>query len=76
MYWAEAVAAQRDDAELAERFAPVAQALVSNADMILDELESAQGGAVDIGGYYNPDDAKTSRAMRPSDTLNDIIDRI
>jgi isocitrate dehydrogenase len=76
MYWAEAVAAQRDDAELAERFAPVAQALVSNADMILDELESAQGGAVDIGGYYNPDDAKTSRAMRPSDTLNKIIDSI
>ncbi len=76
LYWAEALAAQTNDAGLAERFAPVAKALSANAETILAELEAAQGHAVDIGGYYNPDEAKTSQAMRPSDTLNAIIDSI
>ncbi len=76
MYWAEALAAQKNEAGLAEKFAPVAKALSANAETILAELEAAQGHAVDIGGYYNPDEAKTSQAMRPSDTLNGIIDSI
>ena len=74
MYWAEALAAQDDDAELAARFAPVAESLAANADKIVAELNSAQGEPVDIGGYYRPDDAKASKAMRPSDTLNALID--
>ncbi len=76
MYWAEALATQKDDAELAAKFAPLATALAANAEAILAELEAAQGQPVDVGGYYNPDEAKTSRAMRPSATLNAIIDNI
>ncbi len=76
MYWAEAMAAQRDDAELAGRFAPVAEALASSADTIVAELEAAQGEPVDIGGYYRPDDTKASKAMRPSDTFNAVIDNL
>ncbi len=76
MYWAEALAGQDDDAELAARFAPVAEALAASADKIVDELNAAQGEPVDIGGYYQPDDAKASKAMRPSDTLNAVIDSL
>ena len=76
LYWAQALADQDDDAELAARFAPVAEALAVNADKIVDELNAAQGDAVDIGGYYQPDDAKASRAMRPSETLNAIVDGV
>jgi len=73
MYWAEAMAAQTDDADLAAHFAPIAEALSSNAAQIDAELLAAQGAPVDIGGYYHPDPAKVATAMRPSATLNGII---
>jgi isocitrate dehydrogenase len=76
LYWAQAVAENREDLELAERFEPVASALLENEAVIMDELNAAQGKAVDIGGYYQPDDALASAAMRPSETLNRIIDSI
>jgi len=72
-YWAESLAAQSDDAELAAHFAPIAEALSSNEDAILSELAAVQGPAVDLGGYYRGDPAKTSTVMRPSKTLNSII---
>jgi len=73
-YWAEALAAQNDDADLKNAFAPLAAALIENESAILDELNSAQGPAVEIGGYYRPDVGLTTSAMRPSATLNSIID--
>jgi len=76
MYWAEAVAANSDNAELAARFAPVAQALIDSEAVIVDELLSAQGDPADIGGYYQPDEALATAAMRPSATFNAIIDAI
>jgi isocitrate dehydrogenase len=72
--WAKALAAQDEDEELKQRFAPVAAALAANAGKITQELLVAQGKPVEIGGYYFPDDAKCAAAMRPSDTLNAIID--
>jgi isocitrate dehydrogenase len=74
LYWAEALAAQSEDAALAKRFAPVAKALGENEQKISAELLAAQGDPVDIGGYYFPDPALTEGAMRPSATLNSIID--
>ncbi len=74
LYWAEALAAQSKDAELQARFAPVAKQLGANEAKINEELIGAQGKPVDMGGYYHPDFAKTSAAMRPSATLNSIID--
>ena len=76
MYWARAMATQDDDPELAAKFAPVADALEASEAKIVAELVAAQGQAVDVGGYYNPDDELASRAMRPSGTLNGIIDEI
>ncbi|MBT8106691.1 MAG: NADP-dependent isocitrate dehydrogenase [Gammaproteobacteria bacterium] len=76
LYWAQAMAANEDDAELAARFAAAAQALADNEAKIIDELLAAQGAPVDIGGYYQPDDERTTAAMRPSPTLNAIIDAI
>ncbi|MDD9932699.1 MAG: NADP-dependent isocitrate dehydrogenase [Myxococcales bacterium] len=76
LYWAQAVAAQSDNPELAQRFKPVAQALADNESKIVEELNGAQGPAQEIGGYYRPDEAKASEAMRPSATLNGIIDGI
>jgi isocitrate dehydrogenase len=73
-YWAQALAAQTTDAELAKRFQPVAEALVENEPAILEELRAAEGKPVDLGGYYHPDDAKCTAAMRPSETYNAIID--
>ncbi|WP_062681925.1 NADP-dependent isocitrate dehydrogenase, partial [Achromobacter denitrificans] len=70
MYWAQAVAAQTDDRELAAQFAAAARALADGEDAILAELKAAQGKPVDIGGYYQPDEARASQAMRPSATLN------
>ena len=75
-YWAEELAAQSDDAELAETFKPVAAALADKEQQILDELIGAQGKKADIGGYYRPDQEKTSAVMRPSATLNEIIDSL
>jgi isocitrate dehydrogenase len=76
LYWAEALATQTADAELAEKFAPVAAELKKNEETIIKELLAAEGEAKDIGGYYHPDDAKAEAAMRPSETLNKIIDAI
>jgi isocitrate dehydrogenase len=72
--WAKALAAQDEDGELKRRFTPVAAALEANASKITQELLVAQGRPVEIGGYYFPDDAKCAAAMRPSVTLNAIID--
>ncbi|WP_416915207.1 MAG: NADP-dependent isocitrate dehydrogenase [Roseicyclus sp.] len=72
-YWAEALAAQTEDAGLAAHFAPVAKALSDGEAAILAELHAARGQAVDQGGYYHPDPVKTAAIMRPSATLNAII---
>ncbi|MCB0963875.1 MAG: NADP-dependent isocitrate dehydrogenase, partial [Acidimicrobiales bacterium] len=72
-YWAEALAAQTDDPALAERFAPVAEALVAGEDAIVGELNGVQGSPVELDGYYVPDEAKATAAMRPSPTLNAAI---
>ena len=74
LYWAQALAAQDKEAALKERFAPVAKQLEENESKIMDELNGAQGTKADIGGYFHPDDAKANAAMRPSKTLNSIID--
>ncbi|MFT3963758.1 NADP-dependent isocitrate dehydrogenase [Propionivibrio sp.] len=76
LYWAEALAAQTKDAELQARFAKVAKAMQENEAKINAELIGAQGKPVDIGGYYLPDGEKAARAMRPSATLNAIIDAL
>ncbi|MCP5055362.1 MAG: NADP-dependent isocitrate dehydrogenase [bacterium] len=76
LYWAQALAGQTSDPELATRFAPVAQAMAQNETTIVEELNAAQGPPQDLGGYYRPDPDRTSRAMRPSATLNGIIDSI
>jgi len=76
LYWAEALAAQDKDAGLKGKFAEVARKLKENEAKINEELIGAQGKPVDMGGYYRPDFAKTSAAMRPSPTLNAIIDSI
>ncbi len=73
MYWAQALAAQSDDADLKKHFTPIAEQLTSNEDKIVGELIAAQGKAVDLDGYYKTDPDKTSAAMRPSPTLNAII---
>lgn len=73
-YWAGALAAQTDDPDMAAHFAPIADALATHEDAILAELAGAQGVAVDLGGYYAQDAAKTVAIMRPSATLNGIID--
>ena len=73
LYWAQALAAQAGNAELAARFTPVAETLAANETKIIDELNAAQGQAVDLGGYYQPNPTLVSKAMRPSPTLNEII---
>jgi isocitrate dehydrogenase len=72
-YWAEALAAQTEDAELAAHFAPVAKALAENEGKILAELAAVQGKPADTGGYYHPDAKKLAAVMRPSATFNAII---
>ena len=76
LYWAQALAAQNEDPELRKIFTPVAEKLTANEEKIAGELLAAQGKATDIGGYYHPDDAKTSAAMRPSGTFNEILGSI
>jgi len=73
LYWAQALAAQRQDPQLAMRFAPFAQRLTREESHIVGELAGAQGRRVDIGGYYHPDPAKCRAAMRPSATFNEIL---
>ena len=74
LYWAQALAAQDEDADLKARFAALAKELADNEETILSELQAVQGTPVDMGGYYHPDVAKVTEAMRPSKTLNRIID--
>lgn len=76
MYWAQSLASQSTDSELQSRFSAIAQSLSANESAIINELNSAQGVKMDIGGYYNPNDALAAKAMRPSSTLNSIIDGI
>ena len=76
LYWAEALAKQTKDTELAARFTEVARQLADNEDKIVQELNDAQGQPVDIGGYYHPNDEMSAKAMRPSATLNAIVDSI
>jgi isocitrate dehydrogenase len=76
LYWAQALAAQQEDQELQARFAKVAQQLADNEVKINEELIGAQGKPVDMGGYYNPDEVLTIKAMRPSATFNAIIDAL
>jgi len=73
MYWAEEMAKQSKDAALAAKFAPIAKAMVENEAKIVGEYNGSQGKPVDIGGYFRPDEAKTSTAMRPSPTFNEIL---
>lgn len=76
MYWAQALAAQNDNTELQQHFAPIAKALTDKEQDILKELLDAQGGAVAIGGYYLPDAKLAEQAMRPSTTFNSILNSI
>jgi len=76
MYWAQELAAQTADAELAKTFAPLAKTLTENEKTIIGELSDVQGKPVDIGGYYKPDTAKLEAIMRPSKTLNAALDSV
>jgi len=73
MYWAQELAAQTTDADLAAEFAPIAEAMTSNEEKIVAELVAPHGNAAEMGGYYLPNDELASKAMRPSETLNSII---
>jgi len=73
LYWAQALAAQDKDAELKKIFTPVAEALAAHEAKIVSELGAVQGRSISVGGYYMPDDAQASEAMRPSATLNGIL---
>ena len=75
-YWAEYLANQTDDTAIAEKFTSVAKALKENESKIIEELLSVEGKAQDIGGYYHPNDELAEKAMRPSETLNNIINNI
>ncbi len=76
MYWAQALAAQTKDAELAATFAPIAQEMTANEAKINEELIASQGKAQEIKGYYHPNFDLTSKAMRPSETLNAIVSKL
>jgi isocitrate dehydrogenase len=74
MYWAQELAAQTVDTDLAEQFRPVAKALTDAESKIAQEMLDVQGSPADLGGYYSPDDDKATAVMRPSATLNAVID--
>jgi isocitrate dehydrogenase len=76
LYWAQALAAQSTDAELRAKFAPVADALTKNEAAIVNEMAAAQGKAMDVGGYYHPDQRLCAAAMRPSAIFNKVIDAL
>jgi isocitrate dehydrogenase len=76
LYWAQELAKQTEDADLAAKFGPIAQALTDNENKIVAELNAEQGKAVNIGGYYRPDTALVNEVMRPSGTLNAVIEGI
>lgn len=73
LYWAEALAKQKKDAELQSEFLPIAKALRENENQIISELNAIQGKSVNIGGYYKPDEDLANKALRPSNTFNDIL---
>ena len=73
LYWAQALAEQNDDKDLKSHFSAVADQLKENEDKIVGELNEAQGQAVDMGGYYHPDEEKIMAAMRPCSTFSSII---
>jgi len=73
LYWAQELASQDDDTDLAAAFADLAKTLEASEDTINEELLSVQGSSADIGGYYRPDDDKAGAVMRPSSTLNDAL---
>ena len=75
LYWAQALA-ESDDAELRAYFAPVAKSLAANEAKIVDELIAVQGEPMDVGGYFLPDEDLAIKAMRPSATMNAIIDAL
>lgn len=76
MYWAQALASQDKDADLKAQFAPIAEKMVANEAKIVEELNSVQGKAVNIGGYYEPNDTLANEVMQPSNTLNNILQSI
>jgi len=76
LYWARALGEQTADPALADRFGPVAEALGERTEQILTELDQAQGQPQDVGGYYRPDISSASAAMRPSATLNGVIEEL
>jgi isocitrate dehydrogenase len=76
LYWAQALAEQSVDSDLQARFTKIAMELGENEEKIIDELNAAQGGPIDIGGYFYPDLLKATKAMRPSSTFNAIVDSI
>ena len=76
MYWAEALSAQNENAELKTKFGPIAKALQENEQAIVSELNAVQGKPMDIGGYYQPDVQKASAAMRPCKNFNEILEKI
>ncbi|REH50646.1 isocitrate dehydrogenase [Tenacibaculum gallaicum] len=76
MYWAQALASQDKDTELKAQFTPIAEKLATNETTIVEELNTVQGKAVNIGGYYEPNDALANAVMQPSETLNDILQSI
>jgi isocitrate dehydrogenase len=73
LYWAQELAAQDEDGELAERFKPLADRLAGDEAKIVEELNAVQGDPVDIGGYYLPDSERANDAMRPSRTFNEAL---
>ena len=73
LYWAQELAQQTDDADLAQVFEPLAERLAAEEETIVGELNGVQGSPADIGGYYRPDDAKADEVMRPSTTLNEAL---
>ena len=76
LYWAQALSRQTNDLELQARFKPVAEQMASNEEKIVQELNDAQGQPVDIGGYYHPNQEMAASAMRPSGTLNAIVNAL
>ncbi|MCW2851734.1 MAG: isocitrate dehydrogenase, NADP-dependent, partial [Nocardioides sp.] len=73
LYWAQEIAAQTEDPDLAAVFKPFAESLAANEEKIVSELNGVQGSPADIGGYFRPDDALAEQVMRPSTTLNEAL---
>ena len=76
MYWAQELAAQSEESELAEHFAPIAEKFSEAADKIDAELMEVQGEGADLGGYYQPSDEQASKVMRPSATYNQLMEEL